>query len=357
MPQRFTSSSSSGPEYRRYEITDTVSFPYSTHGKIYAHDPVVGDYVCSATVVPSPAKNLVWTAGHCLTNEGVWADRVMFVPGYRLGNRPYGTWVAEQWGTSPDWFYDNNYKFDFGAMIMLPDANGVEIADAVGSRGIIFEVPPDQYFYTFGYPGKYPFDGEREYVCESPYAGTDPYSPFEGPDPLAIGCDMTPGASGGGWVIEDATSSYVNSVVSYSKPIFPEVYFGPYFGSDARLLWEQATATSNPTPLPTPTPTADPVTTHEMRLSLSLRKHLIAKGAMIAPDGYGACTRGAPIGVFKKTSSGWKLLKTTLTNDLGRYRLQLRDSAGRYAAYGLDGYVDDSNYCTDSFSSMVSHRH
>jgi hypothetical protein len=55
--------------------------------------------------------------------------------------------------------------------------------------------------------------------------------------------------------------------------------------------------------------------------------------------------------------SGWRLLKVTETNDLGRFRVGISDRPGRYVAYSLDGYVDDLNYCTDSISGVRTHGH
>lgn len=339
------------------EIMDPSLYPYRTHGKIFMTLPS-GDYVCSGTVVPSTGKNLVWTAGHCLTLEGEWATNVLFVPGYRNGNAPFGEWVAELWGTDPTWAQYNMSEYDFGAMVMHANAAGDELADVVGWRGIVFNQSEEQLFRSYGYPSRTPFDGERAWLCESEWLGNDPYAKDPENPAMGIACDMTQGSSGGGWVIGDTIeTAAVNSVNSYGKPIYPGVMFGPYQGSDAEALWETAdgrTATATPTPFPTPVETVD---THEMELSFTLRKHLVAKGAVAAPDGYAACTRGAPVGLFKKTTSGWKFIKETATNNYSQYKIRLPDKPGRYVAYSIDGYVDDFNYCTDALSFIRIHRH
>ena len=337
-------------------VANPAAYPYSTHGKIFAHDPAIGDYVCSATVVPSEAGNLVWTAGHCLTNEGVWADWVQFVPAYDYGTAPYGEWTAEWIAASPEWAVYNNFNYDYGYIVLNPNAQGEDIADVVGWRGILFNQPREQTYYAFGYPADYPFDGESAWTCESPFLGNDPFDTEPGPAAMAIDCAMNEGASGGGWVVGAASTedSYLNSVNSFAMDPYPNTMFGPYLDSDAQALWEEVATTATPTPVPTPTESVD---IHEMALSLNLRKHVVARGVMTAPDGYAPCTRGAPVGIFRKSSSGWKLIKTTQTNDFSRYKVRLRDRIGRYAAYSVDGYVDDLNYCTDAISVARVHRH
>ena len=83
--------------------------------------------------------------------------------------------------------------------------------DSVGSRGIAFNQRRNQTYSAFGYPAGSPFDGSKLYRCDSRYGGDGPSVGPGGP-PMAIGCDYTGGASGGGWV---ARNTFVESVVSF----------------------------------------------------------------------------------------------------------------------------------------------
>ena len=62
-------------------------------------------HTCTASVVDSPAGDLVLTAAHCVTDSIAGAR---FVPGYHGGVAPYGTWIVrratvdERWTTSKD---------------------------------------------------------------------------------------------------------------------------------------------------------------------------------------------------------------------------------------------------------------
>jgi len=53
---------------------------------------------------------------------------------------------------------------------------------------------------------------------------------------MSIGCDMTAGSSGGGWIID---GQYLNSSVSYGYDNDPIDLYGPYFGQAARNLFNR----------------------------------------------------------------------------------------------------------------------
>jgi secreted trypsin-like serine protease len=51
-------------------------------------------HFCTASVVSSPAGDLVITAAHCVS--GLAASQVAFVPDYSRGHRPYGGWQVSK---------------------------------------------------------------------------------------------------------------------------------------------------------------------------------------------------------------------------------------------------------------------
>ena len=61
----------------------------------------LGSHFCSASVVDSPAGNLVITAAHCLMGRQV--GQFVFVPGYDNGEAPYGVWPVRRVITDQDW--------------------------------------------------------------------------------------------------------------------------------------------------------------------------------------------------------------------------------------------------------------
>jgi hypothetical protein len=209
--------------------------PYSFNGRIFIRRGKLGGY-CSGTAINSPTRQLVLTAGHCINSgreEGrgsVWSDYLQFVPAYSGGVAPFGAFVArrKEIRAPRQWTKQGNPDFDLGAFLTLPNAEGVNVADAVGGGAtIVMNLTRQQTFRTFGYPGKV----QRMQGRTSPYIGDDLLSnPFPGPPTLGIRCHWAPGASGGGWLIGDGTQ--INGVNAYLHLNNKSRTFGPYFANE-----------------------------------------------------------------------------------------------------------------------------
>lgn len=333
--------------WSRTEITDTAAAPYRTHGKVFF---TLGgsNYVCSGTSVSSGSESLVVTAGHCLYALGTgFASNFLFRPGFRDGDKPYGTWTAESLHTTSGWASTEDFRYDVG-MAIVGTNDGVTLQDTVGARGILFGQSASQNYEAYGYPAASPFDGRKMWMCSS---ALDRRDGSGGVAPLGIGCDMTGGSSGGGWVVQ---SDYVNSVVSYGYSNLPDVLFGPYFGTTIETLYEEVSGGDAPTE-----PPPDPeIVKHAMGLKLRLRGHLKAVGRMFALDGYQPCVRYAPIEIYRvKWSGRKKLVGSTYTAADGTYSLRLPDRPGRYFAKGPPGPITDGiNFCRAAKTPRVRHR-
>ena len=225
--------------FTRTEITDTAVFPNVTHGKLFISTTDF-DGECSATVVSSEGQDVVWTAGHCVHDgSGDFHSDFLFVPGYRNGTAPEGEWVYDGVVTTHEWASASDFRFDVGALTMAPNG-GQEIEEVVGARGIQFNQSHLQSYRSFGHPAAPPFDGEKMFVCTSEFGVfAPPKGP--GPRPMGIGCDMTQGSSGGGWVVGD---EFVQSVNSFfiNRPKFEDVMFGPQLGNVALEVYDAASA-------------------------------------------------------------------------------------------------------------------
>ncbi len=192
----------------------------------------------------SNGHTLVWTAGHCVDDAefgGGFATNWTFVPGYKDGARPFGTWPARELFTTGAWADDANTRQDLGAARVARDEQGRGIEDVIGARAIAFGRPRAGRFAAFGYPAEptilhLDFDGERLFSCPSSVTGSDS-PPGSGPPTLQIDCDMTPGSSGGSWVTPEGA---VNGVTSYGYTGDLTHLYGPYFGTAAAELYERA---------------------------------------------------------------------------------------------------------------------
>jgi hypothetical protein len=352
-PDKSRPRSSAAPiPYTRTEIVDPSVAPFRTQGKLFGITGGGIAFDCSATAVSSQNRSVVFTAGHCVFDETGWARLLNFVPGYRDGGRPYGEWPALSMHAPPQWTSFGSSSFDMASIVVAARSDGVRLEDLVGGRGIAWNIARSQQFDAFGYPGTPPFDGERLHVCDSTYGWDDI---GDTPPPMAIGCDMKEGASGGGWIIRD---NYLNSHTTHGYPREPEVVYGPYFGNSAGSLYQTASTSSAPGPLP-PTPPAQPLVGQEHRITLTLRLigHLFAAGQMRAQDGYAPCTRGAPVSIFRKSGGGWNLLKQVHTGNNGTFRTRVKDVPGTYRAASPQGAVDDVNVCGFSQTVPRKHRH
>jgi len=227
--------------FTRYEVFAKYTAPqYKTNGKVF-FTMNGSNFVCSGTVVNSENKSIVWTAGHCVHGGagGTLHTNWQFVPAYRDGNAPLGVWTARELWTLQGWSVNGSFRYDLGAAVMNLDSSGRRIANFIGSKGISFNVSSVQAWHDFGYPQASPFNGNRQNVCAASYAESDsPPDGVSGPATIGIGCDMTGGSSGGGWVLNfSRTGGFVNSVNSYKYNAEPLSMYGPYHGDGALNLY------------------------------------------------------------------------------------------------------------------------
>jgi hypothetical protein len=197
-------------------------------------------YVCSGTIVNSEGQNSVWTAGHCVFDSGVWMANWQFVPAYDddlADPRPYGTWTAFQLWTRTAWMNDQDFAEDMGVALMNMNF-GFHIVAYLGGQGITTGNGDSVFANAFGYPAEAPFDGGNLYQCR----GTS--SPewrflFFWSETIQIGCDMTRGSSGGGWLWGwDGNWGWLNGVNSrIDRIVNPTIMLSPYFDDTAWSLF------------------------------------------------------------------------------------------------------------------------
>jgi V8-like Glu-specific endopeptidase len=211
--------------------------PYAVNGRIFLRQGKVDGY-CSGTAINSPTRQLVLTAGHCVNSgpelerprHNVWSRYLQFVPAYTGGVAPFGAFIARRdtIDAPRQWVKQGNPDFDLGVFLTFPNAEGVNLADAVGGGAtIVLNQTRKQQFQTFGYPGK----STRMQTCSSPYVGDDTLTyPLPGPPTLGIRCRWLPGASGGGWLVNEGSG--INGVNSYLHLRDRRHTYGPYFSNE-----------------------------------------------------------------------------------------------------------------------------
>ncbi|MFJ1733562.1 trypsin-like serine peptidase [Streptomyces sp. NPDC088254] len=236
-------------------------------GKLLFDSPE-GTSVCSATVVEDPAhpgkSNLVWTAGHCVHagKKGGWYRNLAFVPSYNDAGMsakqletaskkqaaPYGVWWADWAQTSDQWIAQggptggDGASYDFAVIHVTPEEgdSGKSLEETVGSAlPVDFAapaVPKVRSITATGYPAAAPYDGQRLYRCEDKPGRlslntTDPTM-------YRIGCTMTGGASGGGWVATGSDGEPALVSNTSIGPVKAGWLAGPRLGGVAKGVYD-----------------------------------------------------------------------------------------------------------------------
>lgn len=192
---------------------------------------------CSGDAVTSANKSTVLTAGHCVRLSGEWHRDWVFVPGYHEGQTPFGTWTLRRALTTPQWEAREDLAYDVGAAVVNP-LGGRTLTSVVGGQGVAFDQKRGQTVHAFGYPVAEPYDGSRLVHCSGTTFDDHRNTRDEG-----LSCDMASGSSGGPWFLgfDDRTGAGTqNSVNSFKYDSSPDQMFGPYFGADAKALYDKA---------------------------------------------------------------------------------------------------------------------
>jgi hypothetical protein len=95
-------------------------------------------------------------------------------------------------------------------------------------------------------------------------------------------------------------------------------------------------------------------TDHARTVTLSLRRHLIARGT-VSSD-FDGCESGVNVKIQRR-KGGWKTVANVSTSDSGRYRADLRDRTGRYRALVPAEQLGPNDDCLKTKSGIVRHRH
>ncbi|MEU1275053.1 hypothetical protein [Streptomyces sp. NPDC005799] len=247
-------------------VASTYHANAATSGKVFFDSPQ-GTMVCSATVVEDPAhpgkSNLIWTAGHCVHagKKGGWYRNIAFVPSYNDSGRtaaelqnatreqvaPYGVWWADWAQTSQQWIEQggetggDGAPYDYAVIHVTPEkgGNGKSLQETVGSAlPVNFNapaVPKVPSITATGYPAAAPFDGQKMYRCTDKPGRLS----LNASDPTMyrIGCTMTGGSSGGGWV--ETGSDGQPALVSNTSigPVSSGWLAGPRLGDVAKGVY------------------------------------------------------------------------------------------------------------------------
>jgi hypothetical protein len=125
-----------------------------------------------------------------------------------------------------------------------------------------------------------------------------------------------------------------------------------------------ATATTGPIKVTTPAGSATSTTsftvskTHPRSVTLSLKKHLRAKGVVSVGDGFTACTASVPVKIQRRVSGNWKSVGSTTTDASGSYSKKIKDKPGKYRAKAPKVVLNNGvDVCLGDTSPARTHKH
>jgi V8-like Glu-specific endopeptidase len=195
----------------------------------------LGQHFCTASVVDSPAGDLVITAAHCVTGT---SGTIEFVPGYDRGSRPYGVWTVTKVYVDRAWTSSSSDDDDFAFLRVGQPGSSVPVENVTGAERLATGTPASrQMVQVIGYPNA----TNQPITCQNrlrqPMAGQ-----------LGFDCDgYTNGTSGGPFLsdVDQATGQglVIGVIGGYQQGgDTPQVSYSAVLGANATALYERAVA-------------------------------------------------------------------------------------------------------------------
>ncbi|MFB6888892.1 trypsin-like serine peptidase [Kitasatospora sp. NPDC056327] len=203
----------------------------ATVGALFSGAVGAGHHFCTAGVLHSPAGNLLLTAAHCLDDPA----GVTFVPGYRDGLAPYGTWRVTAVHTTEGWSREGDQDEDFAILETAADGEGRRIEDVVGGNTLGTDEPFGTAVRLYGYPA----GTEQPLLCTN---ATGRQSARQ----RVIDCPGYPGGTSGGPWISTATGRVVGVVGGHQEGgDTPDTSYSALFDHTIAELYADAVAAAS----------------------------------------------------------------------------------------------------------------
>lgn len=196
--------------------------PYT--GTLFSEASGLGSHFCTASVVASPAGNLLITSAHCITNRP--PATVGFAPGYHGSKAPYGTFPVTAVFTDQAWTASHSVDDDVAILEV-----GQNVQQRTGALSLATGDSP-RASTVLGYP-----DGTAK-----PVTCTARATWFTRGHQMKFVCRGYPeGTSGGPWIT--GGNRVYGIIGGYQQGgNVPWISYSPYFGSNIRALYNQVVA-------------------------------------------------------------------------------------------------------------------
>ncbi|MFF4599144.1 trypsin-like serine peptidase [Amycolatopsis sp. NPDC001319] len=195
-----------------------------------------GKHFCSASVVHSPAGDLVLTAAHCL---GGGTEGLTFEPGYHDGVAPYGSWTVTAAAVPAGWTASADQDLDFAFLTVTRPGTAASLESLTGANRLGVDRGFTNPITLTGYPDT----ADAPVVCANTTTQSDTYQ-------QRVECPgFSDGTSGGPWVTAADPATGLGTVVGVIGGYeqggdAPDVSYSAYFDGDMQRLYGSVTAGS-----------------------------------------------------------------------------------------------------------------
>ena len=218
----------------------------SRYGQAFAGTPAVGalfttsagrlgQHFCTASVINSPAGDLVITAAHCVTGTSGTID---FVPGLDHDATPYGVWTVTKIYVDQAWSSSSSPDDDFAFLRVSQPGSTVPIEDVTGAEQLATGTPAvRQLVQVIGYPNS----TNQAVICQNWLR--EPMT-----DQLEFDCGGYPDGTSGGPFLSDVNQATGQGMVigvigGYEQGGYnPDVSYSAVLGANAAALYQTAVA-------------------------------------------------------------------------------------------------------------------
>ncbi|MDI3422466.1 trypsin-like serine peptidase [Streptomyces luteolus] len=227
MPQRLRAVLAASALVSCVVLQDANALPRALHAESAEVGALFGDdgHFCTASVVHSPGRNLIVTAGHCLA-EG---DAVSFAPGYRDGDAPYGHWKVDRVFADAAWTDGEDEDHDLAFATVRP-REGRAVEDVTGANTLATDGRTGREVTLTGYPS----------AEEAPRTCTATPTAFHHTQQRIACPDFSSGTSGSPWVDGDGR---ITGVLGghHGGGDSPDVSYSVLLDERAAALYREAT--------------------------------------------------------------------------------------------------------------------
>ncbi|BCJ34946.1 hypothetical protein Athai_24490 [Actinocatenispora thailandica] len=204
-------------------------------GAVFSHNGS-GGHFCTASIVDSPGDSVILTAAHCVHGGkgGHESTDLVFVPGYRDGEAPYGQWPIRHVVVDRRWARDSDPDYDV-AFADVATVHGRHVGDVFGGNHLGYDRGYRLPVQITGYPDA----TEQPITCGN---DTTRFSAGQ----LRIACTGFPGGtSGSPWVTDLNRETHTGTVIGViggyqAGGATPDVSYSPYFGAGVLDLYRTA---------------------------------------------------------------------------------------------------------------------